>query len=497
VKSAMVTRRQFLIHGSAGVGAASLPLLFGVPAKLRAESPPTELVVGSRVLDVHGQAATVYGITDTHGRSGLTVNQADGFHVRLRNALDLPTLVHWHGLTPPAQLDGVPGLSQNALNAGEGFEYHFPLLTSGTHWMHSHVGLQEQQLLAAPLIVRSSENESSDEQQVVLLLHDFSFKAPEEILSSLKTGAVSHIGSGLTAWLKGMVRSRMPEHSDSQMGQHGGMMHGMGTTDVNDVKYDAYLINDRDLSDPDVIQVDRGNLVRLRIINAAASSNFWIELGNLTGSLVAVDGMPVLPIQGRRFEIAMAQRLDLLVRIPTGDQAFPVLAVREGETDRTGVILQPSGSKISKLAAHADSASAPVLFDLERRLTAATPPTRRKMDRQLTCHLSGTMAGYEWGINNRRFEDREPLSVARGERVNLAIRNDTMMSHPMHLHGHHFQVVGISGARFNGAMRDTVLVPAMETVNIEFDANNPGEWAFHCHNLYHMVAGMMTSIKYV
>ena len=497
----MWSRRKFLIQSGACYGAASLPLLFGAPGNLRADSTVTELVVASRVLDVHGQAAKVHGITDPQGKSGLMVNQSDGFNVRLRNNLESPTLVHWHGLTPPPELDGVPGLSQSPIKSQESDEYNFPLLTSGTNWMHSHVGLQEQQLLAAPLIVRSRENEASDEQQVVLLLHDFSFKPPEEILSSLTSGEASHIGTGLTAWIKGMVSSRRQNHSGMQMNHSGGMSHGMGMdmgmADLNDVKYDAYLINDRDLSDPEVIQVDRGNLVRLRIINAASSSNFWIDLGELTGSLVAVDGLPVMPVQGGRFEIAMAQRLDLLVRIPSGGQAFPVTAVREGETDRTGVILQPTGSKVSKLAAKADTASAPIVFDLERRLTAVTPLTQRNIDRQLSCKLTGTMTGYEWGINNRRYEDREPLLVSRGERVNVAIRNDTMMSHPMHLHGHHFQVVGIGGTRFSGAMRDTVLVPAMETVNIEFDAVNPGEWAFHCHNLYHMVTGMMTSIKYV
>jgi FtsP/CotA-like multicopper oxidase with cupredoxin domain len=107
------------------------------------------------------------------------------------------------------------------------------------------------------------------------------------------------------------------------------------------------------------------------------------------------------------------------------------------------------------------------------------------------------MAGYRWGIDAHAFEDRRPLEVRAGERVEITLANETMMSHPMHLHGHHFQVVGIGDDRFPGAMRDTVMVPAMGRVTIAFDADNPGDWPLHCHNLYHMAAGMMTSVRYV
>jgi FtsP/CotA-like multicopper oxidase with cupredoxin domain len=280
-----------------------------------------------------------------------------------------------------------------------------------------------------------------------------------------------------------------------------GAMQGMDmvgmTMDLNDITFDAYLANDRDLSDPEVVAVERGGRIRLRVINAAASTNFWVDLGPVTGTLIAVDGRAVRPITGRRFEIAMAQRLDIEITMPPDAPAVPILAQREGDRARTGLVLAAPGAPIAKLAPEAQTIAPAVLLDLERKLTAAAPLADRPSDRTISTVLTGSMAGYAWGIDGRRFEDRAPLEVSQGERVEITLVNQTMMSHPMHLHGHHFQVVGLGGLRLNGAMRDTVLVPAIERITIAFDADNPGDWPLHCHNLYHMAAGMMTSVRYV
>jgi FtsP/CotA-like multicopper oxidase with cupredoxin domain len=108
------------------------------------------------------------------------------------------------------------------------------------------------------------------------------------------------------------------------------------------------------------------------------------------------------------------------------------------------------------------------------------------------------MNGYRWSINDVAWtEQTPPLPVREGERVALVFVNQTMMPHPMHLHGHVFQVVAIDGHRFAGAKRDTVLVPPKTSVTVAFDADNPGWWALHCHMLYHMEAGMFTTIRYV
>lgn len=495
----MTTRRTFL--ASSG---AALTALYAGPQNLMAQNATGQsLTVGTRTLDVQGKAATVFGITNNRGGHGLDIFQSDGFDVQLHNAAGEPTVIHWHGLTPPFALDG-SNVSQAEIPAGGTQAYRFALPRAGTNWMHSHHGLQEANLLAAPLIVRADAERELDRQDITLMLHDFSFTPAEEILAGLKGDTLRAVGSGVAALDMGMMRSgaaSMPTMDHSKMNMapmdHSQMNMQGGTMDLNDVVFDAYLANDRDLTDPEIVQVERSGALRLRVINAASSTNFWLDLGQLTGTLVAVDGMDVAPVFGRRFEIAMAQRLDFDLSVTDQGGAFPVLAQREGDRTRTGIILATAGSVIDKLPLESTVTAAPVLLDLERQLTALDPMVDRSADRNLIVDLTGDMMGYVWGINGAAFGEHTPLSVASGERVELTLRNQTMMSHPMHLHGHHFQVIGLGQARFAGAMRDTVMVPAGESVTIRFDANNPGEWPLHCHNAYHLAAGMMTTITYV
>lgn len=497
--------RRSLLCGVAGglAGAALGPLAFPSPAQ--ATTPVRELAVRSRVIEVQGRPATVFGIVDGAGRSGLDLYRSDGFHVRLRNDSAEPTIIHWHGLTPPFGLDGNP-LSQPPLGPGEGDDYAFDLTHPGTHWMHSHVGLQEQLLLAAPLIVRDDAERGIDRQDIVLFLHDFTFTPPEEILARLVSGQAAHAGSGTAGMEMGMVHAPASEMDSAAMGHatpgmdHGGASqssgHAISAMDLNDVAFDAFLVNDRDLSDPEIVQIERGGRVRLRVINAAASTNFWLDLGPVTGSLVAVDGRAVRPHAGQRFEIAMAQRLDIELDLPAEIPALPILAQREGDRARTGLVLATHGARVERVASEAETIAPPVLLGLERKLVAAEPLVERAADRRLATDLTGSMQPYAWSMDGHLFAERVPLEVRAGERVELTFVNRTMMSHPMHLHGHHFQIVGLGQTRLSGAMRDTVLVPPMESVIVAFDADNPGDWPLHCHNLYHMAAGMMTSLRY-
>jgi len=477
-----ITRRQ-LILGASATALLARPLTAGAAA-------PARLVAEKRVLEVDGKPAPVLSLDPGAAR----FTRGEGFAVRLENALDEPTLVHWHGLTPPSAQDGTPELSQPVLPPGRSYDYDFALTRSGTFWMHSHAGFQRSKLLAAPLIVADPEDKARDEQEIVIFLMDFSFRAPEEILAGLAGGhGMMHGAMG------GMDHSHM--HHETMPGmdhaQHRGMAGDMPMgLDLNDIDFDAYLANDRTLADPEVVRVDGGGRVRLRIINGASATNYWIELGALAGELVAVDGDPVLPVKDTRFPLAMAQRLDLRIALPPGQGAWPILALREGAAERSGVMLATKDAAIAKIAPVGESPTRPITPDLEARLRAASPLVPRPPDRTLVADLTGDMMSFVWGINGKAYGEDTPLHARRGERVELVMRNRTMMSHPMHLHGHHFQVVGIDDRRFSGAVRDTVLVPAMGSVVVAFDAENPGKWAFHCHNEYHMMAGMMTSLQY-
>jgi len=234
--------------------------------------------------------------------------------------------------------------------------------------------------------------------------------------------------------------------------------------------------------------------VRLRLINGATSTAFHIDLGALQGAAVAVDGNPTAAVAGRVFAMTMGQRLDILLEIPATGGAFPIFAQREGDRKRTGFVLATAGAAVPKLAGEADAAAPPVDLALERRLTALQPLSPKPADVGFTVRLTGGMSPYAWTIDDLPFGRHRPLTAPLGARVEIDMTNESDMAHPMHLHGFHFQVVGVNGAALAGAMRDTVLVPVGGAIRIAFNADNPGRWPLHCHNLLHMATGMMTEV---
>ncbi len=443
--------------------------IFATPfaAGLAGAKTPAELRVASRIIEVNGRAAKVFGIISSGG-NGLSLMLGERFRARVKNDLDVETLLHWHGLNPPSAQDGVPMLSQAALKPGESFDYDFVNTRSGTHWMHSHVGLQEQQLLAAPLIVRETAEPLFDEQEHVVMLHDFTFRDPQEILTELKGGGGGHAGHAM-----------------------GGMEMAM----LNDITFDAYLANDRTLADPEVVRVGRATQIRLRIINGAAASNMWIDLGDLQGELIAVDGNAVFPLKGSLFPLAIAQRADIRVKLPEGSGAWPILFRPEGLSARTGIYLATQDAEIARLSSEGDVAPEVGLAqEMKLRSVAALP--REPVTRTEILTLTGGGADYLWGLNGKSSMHETIFTVRENELIEVIMQNQTGMAHPMHLHGHYFKVVAINNVPIEGALRDTVLVPPSASVTIRFAADNPGNWAFHCHHLYHMNAGMMGAIRY-
>lgn len=493
----MLSRRHFLASTAATLVGAALTTKFPYHEARAAETEPTELRVGSRTIEVNGKPAKVFGLFQPGGTPGILTKAGGRFRVRLENQSSEPTLIHWHGLLPPYGQDGVPDFPQALLPAGEAYDYDFPLETPGTHWMHAHT-LQEQRLLAAPLIVEDPTEAGLDEQPVVVLLHDFSFKSPEQLLGGLKgtQGSAEMAGHGGTA---GMQMEGM-QMEGMQMGEGmSGMAHqGMAgmSMDINDISYDAYLANDRTLNDPEVFRVEPGGTVRLRLINGATATAFWIQLGELAGEAIAVDGNPITPVSGREFPLGMGQRIDIRLRLPKTEGAWPILAQREGAVERTGFMLATKSGSVTRIAEALEKASPALDLTFESSLSATRPLPQKDPDRREPMVLGGDMAAYVWTLNGRTWAERKPVPVREGQRVEVMLQNDSMMGHPMHLHGHHFQVVAIDKKRLSGAMRDTVWVPPMRSVTVAFDAINPGQWAFHCHHLYHMASGMMTSVDY-
>src|SRR5437016_5525873 len=482
----LLTRRQIL--ASSAAMAAAIPFL----TKDRAVAAPKSasevllLTAGTRTLDVRGKPARVFSLTGPNGKPGITLSPSERFRVDLVNRAGTSTIIHWHVQLPPWTQDGFPWPQTPPIPAGDTRSYDYAPI-AGTYWMHSHQGMQEQSLMTAPLIVHSAEDMRADRQEVVLVLHDFSFRTPDELLAGLTKSNGSQ---------SAMPKNGMGNNMNMGSGSMGAMNMESGMAmDLNDIDYDAFLANDRTFADPEVIRTEPGGRVRLRLINAASATQFWIDLGALNGNVVAVDGHPVRPVRSSRLPLAIAQRLDVLIDLP-GNGPYPIFAQVEGKRARTGIVLAASGALVSRLAAEAAENAPPVDLSLERRLEAVTPLAPRAPDATHRVRPAGAMAPYTWSLNGEYWPNVTPLIIATGQRVAIEMLNHTMMAHPMHLHGHAFQVVALNGAPLAGAVRDTVLVPPMGSVTIAFDADNPGRWAFHCHNLYHMVTGMMTELRY-
>src|SRR6478752_6161854 len=260
----MLSRRALLLTAAA---ASTL-----VPALARSQAAPsaspgggsepqTVLRLLRRTIEVNGKPASVYGIQQPDGTFGLRTGVGKRFRVRVENRIEEPSLIHWHGLTPPWQQDGVPGVSGPAIPAGGSADYDFPLRFGGTFWMHSHQGLQEQLLMSAPLIIRD-QRDRPDQQEIVIELADFSFTPPDQIFAELKKGGMpSMTGASSATPASGGMKGMGTMAPGMAMGG------AAAKPDLNDVKYDAFVANDRTLGDPDVVKVEPGGRVLLRVIN--------------------------------------------------------------------------------------------------------------------------------------------------------------------------------------------------------------------------------------
>jgi FtsP/CotA-like multicopper oxidase with cupredoxin domain len=453
---------------------------------------PLRLYVRSVPITIFGKPGNVIAIEQEDGAMGLHLKEADGFNVEVVNQLKEPTSIHWHGLILPALMDGVPFVSQNPIPPGGTYHYQFPLKQSGTYWLHSHYGLQEQLLASAPLILESEEQNAKADEQYTVLLNDYSFTPPAKILERLNAGMKD---------MGGMSMKKMPATQKlyaQKWDESGGFARTIteGGLPDTDVKYDALIANRRTIDDPEVFRVEPGHTVLLRIIAGSAATNFFVNTGVLKSQLTAVDGKDIEPLSGDYFQLGVAQRIDLLVKIPDQGGAFPIVAQGEGTQQQCGVVLATEGEKIPKIPLQAEFAAAGLDNSQELRLKAKNPMPEKPVDRSLPCILGGNMAKYYWTINGAAYPNRNSLDVKENERVEIVLRNDTGMTHPMHLHGHDVQVTEIDGTKVQGALRDTVMVPPKSTIKVIFDANNPGVWAFHCHILYHLAVGMFTVLKY-
>jgi len=433
-----------------------------------------ELTPGPAEIDIGGTRAATFAYGDALPGPLIRANVGDELAVTVKNRLDHPTSIHWHGIALRNDMDGASPASPD-IDAGAEFVYRFSVPHPGTYWAHPHTGLDADTGLYLPIIVDDPNDPASYDAEWVVVLDDWTD------------------GVGLTPQqvYDGMHRGGMPGM---------GGMHAMGAVggstllggDSGDVSYPYYLINGRIPAAPTTFNAKPGQRVRIRIINAGSDTAFRVALAGHRMTVTHTDGFPVIPTDVDAVLLGMGERYDVLVTV--GDGVFPLVALAEGKNALARALLYAAAGTAP------DAAYRPPELDGQvgtvDMFTAAPEVDlgSGKPDTALSVELSGGMMSYNWTINGRPFADAEPLTVTQGRRATLTINNMSMMWHPMHLHGHTFQVLNSDGSR--GPRKDTVIVRPMQRLTVALIADNPGEWMLHCHNTYHQEAGMMTSLNY-
>lgn len=445
---------------------------------------PTSVDLGGRVVQTWAYDGVVPG-------KEIRVTAGDELRVRLTNDLPVDTTIHWHGIALPPAMDGVPGLTQDPVAPGSTFDYAFVVPDPGTYWFHPHVGAQIDTGLQAPLIVEDPNEPGDYDDEFVLVLDDWTDgwgDSPDTILERMAR--------------EGMDMGGMPM---GEMDGTGGMDHGgmsmqdampsaqapLGA-DTGDVSYPAHVINGRLPADPVVIDSTRGRRIRLRLINSGGDTAYRFAVGGHPLTVTHTDGFPVEHVEVDTLIIGMGERYDVVVTV--GDGVFPVVAVPEGKDAAPGRALLRAGSgDVPDPTARPSELSGRLLEYSALSPTVDVAFDAQQPDRELDVVLEMIDGGRQWFINGAGYGDHEPLQIAAGERVRLHLRNDSMMFHPMHVHGHTFALAGPDGPSIR---KDTVNVLPMETVSIDLQADNPGDWLVHCHNIYHGELGMQTVLSY-
>ncbi|WP_175414870.1 multicopper oxidase family protein [Nibricoccus aquaticus] len=454
----------------------------------------------------------------------LRFREGDVARIHVRNRLAKgETSLHWHGLLLPNLEDGVPYLTTPPIGAGETRTFEFLLKHAGTYWYHSHTGLQEQRGVYGSIVIEPATGASARadlpriDREEVVVLSDWTNENPDEVMRTLLRGSDWYaIRKGTAQSLTGAMRAG---HLGDFIKREKSRVPPM---DVSDVAYDAFLVNGQRRQR---MEGRAGETIRLRVINAAASTYFYLNSATGPLTLVAADGMDVAPIQQNRLLIGMAETYDVLVTVPA-DGAWEVRATSQDGSGYASLFLgdgaeKPAASLAPLEIYNMNAAMDAVLDELDEsgeitdgealasEKARPLPPYKRLKStrattlpegapvREVTLKLSGDMTRYSWSIDDKRIDEQGTLAVKRGEVLRLVLVNNTMMHHPMHLHGHFFRLLlpGAGDPAF-APLKHTVDVPPMSRRVIEFYANEDRDWLFHCHLLYHMMAGMARVVSY-
>ena len=499
----------------------------------------------------------------------LTFTEGDIAEIYVHNEMKEGTSLHWHGLFLPNKEDGVPYLTQMPIAPHTTHKYSFPIVQNGTHWYHSHSGLQEQIGMYGALILKKKESDPTfrkgidDLLTLPVVLSEWTDYNPDNVHRML------HNASDWFAIKKGTTQSYAEAsrkgHFKTKLNNEWKRMLAM---DVSDVYYDKFLINGKNESVAPTFKDSKGgDKVRLRISNAGASSYFWLTYAGGKITVVANDGNDVEPVVVDRLIIGVSETYDVVVTIPADNTAYEFLATPEDRTKSASLyigngikqLVSPlpklnyfEGMKMMNDMMNMDGTRNDMGMDMslqkmdmntvmypeitgEKEKREKTNQLSSKMDmndksdhskhtlssdssdivtlnysmlksptvttlpkdapvRELRFELTGNMNRYLWSMDNKVLSETDKILIKKGENVRIVLHNNSMMRHPMHLHGHDFRV--LNGQAEFAPLKNVLDIMPMETDTIEFNTNADGDWFFHCHILYHMMAGMNRVFSY-
>ncbi|MGE5830091.1 MAG: multicopper oxidase family protein [Micromonosporaceae bacterium] len=438
-------------------------------------------------LDLGGPIVQTWGYTETTPGPLIRARAGDLIHAEVLNQLPADTSVHWHGIALRNDMDGVPGITQPPIPAGGRHTYEFTAPDPGTYFYHPHSGVQLDRALHGVLVVDDPAEPGGYDTEWILVLDDWvdgTGRTPDEVLAALQSMG------GMSGDMRGMHHGNGT--GDTNMGgmSMGGMepMTSPLLGGAGDITYPHYLANGRVPAAPVTLTGKPHQRVRIRIVNAAADTAFRIALGGHRLTVTHTDGFPVTPATTDALLLAMGERAD--VTIDLADGVFPLVAAAEGKTGQALALVRTGTGEPPPASIRPAELDRHVLLTGTLRAAEPVRLADRDPDRTHRLELGGGMMPYRWTINGATFEHAKPLLVRRGERVRLQLVNRTTMFHPMHIHGHTFALAG------GGARKDTVIVIPNQTVTVDLDAANPGQWMTHCHNIYHAETGMMINLAY-
>jgi FtsP/CotA-like multicopper oxidase with cupredoxin domain len=506
------------------------------------------LEIGAAPFAVGDRAATATAVNGMVPAPILRWREGDTVTLNVTNRLAEPSSIHWHGIRVPNPMDGVPGLTFRGIAPGETFTYRFPVRQSGTYWYHSHTMFQEQTGLYGPIVItpRDGYHQPFDRDYVVML-SDWSFERPETIVSNLKQQSdyYNFHQRTLGTFIADVNRNGLSATVSDRMDWGQMRMSPTDILDVSGATY-TYLLNGYGPDANWTALFRPGERVRLRFINGSSMSIFDVRIPDLQMTVVQADGNDVVPVAVDQFRISVAETYDVIVQ-PKEARAYTIFAEVEDSTgyargtlapragmaaeippydprpmrtmaamgmegmehgEMPGMTMSPEGKKLDGKVGVDNVAMMPMAHldragegfpdgrrvlsyaDL-RALKAGSDP--REPSREITLHLTGNMQRFMWGFDGKKFSEAGPVELRLGERVRFTLINDTMMEHPIHLHGLWSELDNGQGAY--RPYKHTINVKPAEQLSFFVSADTPGRWAFHCHLLYHMEMGMFREVR--